>query len=270
MSHDGSIEESGGAAESPKTPIASRATSVARTLTESVFFGDVGIAEVDATTGTEGWAGAAVAGEACWITGAGIAWRGVAGTGAWAAVEGCAHAAAMAAAAIVRIGNFATTALREIDRVGAQPICETRALAHGDMISKNSVGRVQHGHGRTASRIGLGKVAPDEPIVLSIFANRDGNEHQIRVERANVLYTEQLELQHALREFVESAERRFGGDAEVPERTRLPEGSPGEERAVPLQGDLSSTLARRRARKAEIGELDSFASEIDRRLRVCA
>ncbi len=133
------------------------------------------------------------------------------------------------------------------------------------MISKNSVGRVQHGHGRTASRIGLGKVAPHEPIVLSVFSNRDGNEDQIRVERANVLYAE-----NAFCKIVERAERRFGGNAEVPKRTRLTKGSPVEERAFPLQGDLSRTLTRRSAREAEIGELDSFASEIDRGLRVRA
>jgi len=138
------------------------------------------------------------------------------------------------------------------------------------MISKNSVGRVQHGHGRTASRIGLGKVAPHEPIVLSVFSNRDGNEDQIRVERANVLYAEKLELENAFCKIVERAERRFGGNAEVPKRTRLTKGSPVEERAFPLQGDLSRTLTRRSAREAEIGELDSFASEIDRGLRVRA
>jgi len=138
------------------------------------------------------------------------------------------------------------------------------------MISKNSVGRVQHGHGRTASRIGLGKVAPDEPIVLSIFSNRDGNEHQIRVEGANVLYTKKLELEGALREVVEGTKRRLGRHSEVAKGARLSERSPGEQRPVPFQGDLSRTLTRRRAREAEIGELDSFAPEIDRALLVCA
>ena len=138
------------------------------------------------------------------------------------------------------------------------------------MISKDSVGRVQHGHCRTASRIGLGKVAPHEPIVLSVFPNRDGNEHQIRVERANVLYAEKLELQRAFCEIIESAKRSLGGDSEVAKWTRLSKRSPVEERPFPFQGDLSCTLTRRCAREAEISELDSFASEVDRGLGVRA
>ena len=134
------------------------------------------------------------------------------------------------------------------------------------MISQDSVGRVQHGHRRTASRIGLGKVAPHEPIVLSIFTNRDGNEHQVRVEGANVLDPEELELERAFRKIIEGAKGRFCGDPEVTERTRLAERSSVEERPIPLQGDVSGALARRRAREAEISELDSFAPQIDRGL----
>ena len=85
-----------------------------------------------------------------------------------------------------------------------------------------------------------------------------------------MLYPEELELERAFREFIERAERCFGGDSEIAEGTRLAKRSPVEERAFPLQRDFSGALPGGSARKAEIGELDSFASEIDRGLWVRA
>ena len=62
------------------------------------------------------------------------------------------------------------------------------------MITEDSVGCVQNCHRGAATRIGLGKVAAHEPIVLSVLTNRDGYEDEVRVEGANVLYPEELEL----------------------------------------------------------------------------
>lgn len=117
MSHEGSAEESGATAESPKTPMAPRATSVASTLIESSF--GAGTVAAAATAGAEGtefgiepWLAGAV--EDCWTTCGAVGSDEGAGVGAGVA-EGCAHAAARAAAAIVRIGNLATTALQTIE-----------------------------------------------------------------------------------------------------------------------------------------------------------
>ena len=164
------------------------------------------------------------------------------GTGACDGAEGCAHAAAKVAAAIVRIGYLATTPLRRTIETATSLVCEPRS-AHGNMITQDSVSRVQDGHGRAATRIGLGKVAAHEAIVLSIFAYRDGHEHQVRVEGANMFYPEELELERAFCKVIQRAERRFRGNSEVAEGTRLTQRPSVEELPFPLQCDISGALA---------------------------
>jgi hypothetical protein len=93
-------------------------------LTESVFFGaDVDTIDETAGGGAGVGAGLTATGVPCWTAEARAGSRD--GTGDVAGVvEGWAHAAAMAAAAIVRIEYLATTGLRKNDLDGASPIYE--------------------------------------------------------------------------------------------------------------------------------------------------
>ena len=94
------------------------------------------------------------------------------------------------------------------------------------MVTEHAVRGVQNGHGRAAARVGLGKVTSDEARVLTIFARRDGDDEQVRVEGAKVFDAEELELERAFGEVIQRAEGGLGGDAKIAQWTGLPEDFP--------------------------------------------
>ena len=82
-------------------------------------------------------------------------------------------------------------------------------------LAEHAVRGVQNGRAAPRRVSVSAKVTSDEARVLTIFARRDGDDEQVRVEGAKVFDAEELELERAFGEVVQRAEGGFGGDAKI-------------------------------------------------------
>jgi len=130
-------------------------------------------------------------------------------------------------------------------------------------VTEDAIGRVEHGDDGTPNRVLFGEVAAKKAArsVSTLYADRDDDD--VRVERAERLDANQLELDGVIGESLERMESRFRGDAQVPQRAGLTFSLADDADPVyPIQLDFDSAAPGGRAVEAEIREAQALPLEL--------
>ena len=101
---------------------------------------------------------------------------------------------------------------------------------------------MEHGDDRTAERVILGQVTPEEAL-LRAAAVRGKHRHDddVRIERAHCLHTNQFETKRAIRELLDGTKCGISCNAKVTERAGDSVGLPNDALAFePLELDLGA------------------------------
>jgi hypothetical protein len=110
-------------------------------------------------------------------------------------------------------------------------------LTGREVITEDSIGRVQHGERRPTHRVTISQVTPDESR-FSRCALRAGYDDYVRVKSAHELDAHQLETQAALRERLNGLHCGLCTESKIADGTRLALSAADKPFAVVFEFDL--------------------------------